>query len=525
MKKTVSVNIKGTNFLIEEDAYELLQDYLDRLTMALKNESGSKEIIEDVELRIAELCSEKMSEFKKVVELEDIEDILNTLGDPSMYLDDESEEFSEYKTFEKSKTNSNERRLFRDRENAVIGGVCQGIANFMNIDVVIIRAIFVVILLFAGFGFPLYLILWIIVPKTKSTIDRLRMKGRPITVESVRDEVENAADRIKDKSSSFASSIRDNDGTKRRLTRAGRVIAIVAGIILICWGLSWLVMFLIFIIGGFQFIPMLSEDGMVSITEFGQLVLASPDDVALAWFGGLLGGFSIILFLLLLGSSLIFKLRNRWMKITLIALFIGALIGGITCVYLGIKAGVDVTLEGEVEKEVATLYTDQITLIPELNPTATKSGFNVKSNGRNGFMKIDDKNIQMYGIEIRYHESQDSLFHIYQNLSARARSNSKGVKRAEHIDHSIRMVGDSLYLETDYRFPREDKIRDQKVRIIIEIPEGSSVLADGRVITFTESEENKDEDDDGVKRSRRGRRYKYGRFFGDGDYENHHWNY
>ena len=92
MKKTVSVNIKGSNFLIEEDAYELLQDYLDRLENTLKNESGSKEIIEDVELRIAELCSEKLSEFKKVVELEDIQDILNTLGDTSIYLDEDADE-------------------------------------------------------------------------------------------------------------------------------------------------------------------------------------------------------------------------------------------------------------------------------------------------------------------------------------------------------------------------------------------------------------------------------------------------
>ena len=72
MKKTVSVNIKGINFLIEEDAYELLQDYLDRLGKSLKNEEGSQEIIEDVELRIAELSSSKLSDSKTVIELEDI---------------------------------------------------------------------------------------------------------------------------------------------------------------------------------------------------------------------------------------------------------------------------------------------------------------------------------------------------------------------------------------------------------------------------------------------------------------------
>ena len=219
---------------------------------------------------------------------------------------------------------------------------------------------------------------------------------------------------------------------------------------------------------------------------------------------------------------MIFKLKNRWTKLTLGGLFVGALIGGLICAYLGFKAGVDLTLEGEVEKEIATLSTDQLTLLPELNPTETRKGFNVKSNGRNGLMKITDQEIQMYGIELLYRESKDSLFHVYQNLSARAKSNSKGVIRAENIDHSLRMVGDSLFLDTDYRFPREDKIRDQRVLIIIEIPEGGSVLTEGREIAFTEYKEC---DDDEVRLSRRGRRYKYGRFFGDGYYENHrhHW--
>lgn len=527
MKKTVSVNIKGSNFLIEEDAYELLQDYLDRLENALKHESGSKEIIEDVELRIAELCSEKLSEFKKVVELADIEDILGKLGDPSMYVDEDAEESTEGRSYEKSSSESGERRLFRDTENAVIGGVCQGIANFMNIDVVVIRAIFVVILLFAGFGFPLYIILWIIVPKTKTTIDRLRMKGRPITVESVREEVESAAERIKDKSSNFASNIRDNENNRRRLSGIGRIIAIVGGSILILWGLSWLILFLVFIVGGFEIIPILSEDGPMSVTELGQLLLASPDDIPYAWFGLILGGLSIIMFLLLLGSSLIFKLRNRWMKVTLLGLAAGAVVGGIMCAYLGFKAGVDLTLEGEVEKPIATVYTNELTILPELNSTETDSGYSVKSNGRNGFLKISKDEIQMYGIQMMYRESPDSLFHIHQNKSARARSNSKGVKRADNIEHDLRLVGDSLYLDTDYHFPREDKIRDQRVLIIIDIPEGGKVITDGREITFDEIDEDNedyddedDEDDDEDDRKKHRRQHKHGHFFGDGDYEN-----
>src|SRR5690606_26290084 len=112
----------------------------------------------------------------------------------AQFIDDENEESdhsrsSNYSDYEYS-GNKKEKRLFRDTDNAQIAGVCQGIANFFNIDVVIIRIVWVLIFLFAGFGFLLYVILWIVVPKANTSIDRLRMKGKPITVENVREEVE-----------------------------------------------------------------------------------------------------------------------------------------------------------------------------------------------------------------------------------------------------------------------------------------------------------------------------------------------
>lgn len=517
MKKTVSVHIKGSNFLIEEDAYELLQDYIARLTKAMKHESGSKEIIEDVELRIAELCSEKLRETRTVVELADIEDILNTLGDPSMYLGDEETEQTvdgQEQTYEKTSDSSSERRLFRDTENAVIAGVCQGIANFFNIDVVIVRAIFVVVLLFAGFGFPLYVILWIVVPKTKSTIDRLRMKGRPITVESLRDEVENAADRLKNKSTSFASSLRENDHYKGRFNRIGRIISVIIGVGLICWGLIWLIMFLIFIVSGFEFIPIINQDGMISITELGSLVLASPSDVGLAWTGTLIGGFGIILFLLVLGSTILLKLSNKWTKFSLGGLFTLGIIGAMICAYIGFKSAADLTIEREGENKEIVVASSVLTLIPDVPLIKTTSGMKVKSDGRNGFMRITNSEINMYGIDIVYKESGDSLFHVYQIVSARGKSNSAAVRRADNIEHNIRLVGDSLYIDTDFHFPKADKIRGQHVELIIEIPENAKVSTGGRTVQFGSPADEEEEDFDSNSRRR-----KYGTFFGDGYYE------
>ena len=193
MKKTISVNIKGMNFLIEEDAFELLQNYINKLTAVLQNEKGGKEIIEDVELRIAELCGLQLNERKQVIEKEDIETILSTLGDPDLYIDESEKETSSQANNSNASNQATDKRLFRDVDNATIAGICAGIANYLHIDVVIIRIIFVLFFLFGGFGFPLYIILWIVIPKANNTIDRLRMRGKAITVDTVREEVESAA--------------------------------------------------------------------------------------------------------------------------------------------------------------------------------------------------------------------------------------------------------------------------------------------------------------------------------------------
>lgn len=480
MKKTVSVNIKGINFLIEEDAYELLQDYLDRLAKTLKNEDGSSEIIEDVELRIAEICSEKISESKTVIELADIESILATLGNPEDYVEDD--EYSTSENTESTNSSKSERRLFRDTENATIAGVCMGIANFFNIDVVIVRAIFIVIFLFAGFGLPLYIILWIIVPKTKSTIDRLRMKGRPITVETVREEVELAADKLKTGSKKLAGRIRNDDTYKRSVSRGARIVSVILGVGILLYGLTLLVLFLVFGIGDTQFIPVQGTDGFLSLSNFGTIVLENTGDYSTFWMGALLLGSGFILFLLLLASMLIFRLYNTWAKLSLLGLFLLAIAGGIMCATVGLKTGRDFAIGAEIERVIGDFETDELIIIPQLETMDDVEGYRIKSNGKFGLMQVDEKNITLHGIHFEYVRSSDSLFHVKQNLQSRSHTHERALERSKNIHHSISLQGDTLLIDTEYTFPRADKLRNQEVEIIVEIPEGKQVRINDRII-------------------------------------------
>lgn len=492
MKKTVSVNIKGMNFLIEEDAYELLQDYMNRLSHGLRNEKDSKDIIEDIEMRIAELCTSRLNDKKQVIEIEDIQLILDTLGDPSQYLDDEDSTTQEFKESANQKTyqQDRERHLFRDLENASIAGVCAGIANYFNIDVIIIRAIFLIMFFFGGFGFPLYIILWIVVPKAKSTIEKLRMRGKPITVDSVKEEVEAAAKRFETETKSFANRIRREDHLSHRFSSLGRIIGAVVGVFLIMKGLFFLVMFMIFCVFGVRVIPVQSDNGYISLPELAQMTIETQTDYNWGYAGAMIAAFSIIFFLLLLGIKLVFRIRNRWSRLSLISLFVTGFIGSMMVLVIGLKTGRELTIHGELEQEIGTYYGEQLKIVPHLSSYANNNKFRIKSDGDWGMLGIKGDKISEAGIRIHYRLSSDSLFHVYQTMSAHSHAHKAALTKAKNIHHSMSVDSNIVNLNNYYTYPITDKMRIQEVEIYIEIPTGKTVKINNETIRLGENTYN-----------------------------------
>ena len=480
MKKTVSVNIKGMNFLIEEDAYELLQSYMNRLTHSLRNEKGSKEIIEDIEFRVAELCSNHLNEKKQVIEKEDIEDITKTLGEPEEYVDSNEEFIQETETnnYEQKHFNTSNRRLYREMEHAKIAGVCGGIANYFNIDVVIIRAIFLIVFFFFGFGFPIYILLWIILPKASTTIDRLKMQGKPITAETIKSEVENASNRLRDETNSFAAKLRKDGSITQRINSIGRFIKLVLGLGAILTGLSILGFFIMLIFGS-SIIPFGSDDQFMSLSDIGHVVLEGNEDVFWAWTGVSISCLSAVFFLFILGSTLIFNFKNKLTKISLISLILIGFIGIIISSYIGVKSGREMAFEGELENSIGSIDTDTLKIESHFEKL---NGSNIKSNGNSGFVTIEGNRITDSGIHFEYTESKDSLYHIYQVLTANSSSHKKAEKKANNIQHSVLISKNTLHVNTCFYYPKSDKLRDQEVTIVIQIPKGKFVEIDNQKI-------------------------------------------
>ena len=468
MKKTISVNIKGFHFLIEEEGYNFLQKYLDDLKYNLSGVEGSEDILEDIEIRIAELCQNALQNGKQVVESEDVKAILKTLGKPEDYIEfEENEHATQYENSDSQK------RLFRSDDDAMIGGVCAGISSYIKLDLTVVRLLFV-LFMFMGFGFILYIILWIILPKANSTIDRLKMKGQPITVESIREEVEKAAERVTKEGKRVSNSIRSEFKNNNRFSTLGKMIRYAIGTAIILFAFILSICLIIFFFADIEIIPIDGENGFLSLTEAMHLLFSESDSWWILFFG-FTAAISFILLNYNIGISFFTRIRNKWIKamnITFILLVIIGVTGGFI---IGMKVLRDFSIDQDWENEIAIIDSDELVLTTNPEKQFLNDGLQIREKDHHMPIFIRKNKIFNVGFEITCRESKDSLFHVYQSVGAHGRSTKQAIKRAKNIDHTIEVSGNEIIAKSHYSYPQTDLIRAQFSEIIIEIPKGKAL--------------------------------------------------
>jgi len=191
MKITVSINLGGYFFNIDEDAYADLKMYLRNLELHFAGEESSSEILSDIETRMAELFRAKITSYKQVINIEDVRQVISVLGTP----EDISE--SEGPTSREKFSSPGYHRMYRDPDNRVIGGVCSGMGAYWNIDPVIVRIIFIALALAGGVGVMVYLILYIVLPEAKTTAQKIEMKGAPVNIHNIKEAVKKEFDSVR----------------------------------------------------------------------------------------------------------------------------------------------------------------------------------------------------------------------------------------------------------------------------------------------------------------------------------------
>jgi phage shock protein C len=214
MKKTLTINVSGKLFHIEEDAFEKLHDYLQRLNQYFVSQQGGQEILQDIESRIAELFQEKISEKQEAITNEWVEEVMARMGKPEDFMESEQAESPEDATAG-MKGEKSRKRLYRDPENRKLGGVCSGMGTYFNIDPVLIRILFVLLVfLGAGISIIIYMILWIVVPEATTTAQRLEMRGEEPTIQNIQKAIQEEVKQVKESFEKFNQSESIKEGKK-----------------------------------------------------------------------------------------------------------------------------------------------------------------------------------------------------------------------------------------------------------------------------------------------------------------------
>lgn len=175
MKKTINVAIGGCSFIMEDDAYKALEEYLDRYQRAVPAGNGAPGEMDKVEGQIADILKVKIGS-RETVSLQMIQETVEELGLPQ----------NPGQTQKNAGGGSPVKRLFRDSDDKKIAGVCSGLALYLGVDVVPIRILFLIALFFGTAGFWIYLAVWIVAPEARNAEEKCELRGLPKTEENLR---------------------------------------------------------------------------------------------------------------------------------------------------------------------------------------------------------------------------------------------------------------------------------------------------------------------------------------------------
>lgn len=491
MNKTISINLGGFFFHIDEDAYQKLTRYFDAVKRSLSPE-GRDEIIKDIESRIAELFQERIKSEKQVISLTEIDDVIAIMGQPEDYKIDEETSYSSDSSYTNTTRTSKSKKLYRDKDNAILGGVSAGFGHYFNIDPLWIR-LGIVLIVIAGVGSPIliYLLLWIIVPEALTTSQKLEMRGEPINISNIEKKVKEGINEITDK-------INNLDHQKIANTaRSGanqigstisdifisffKIIAKIIGVFIIFFS----ALALLSVIVGSLF--MIFSSSLPNSYIFNNIHTPLDFDVPM-WIQGLLLLFSVgipLFFLLILGLKLLvtnMKSIGNYFKYTLLAIWIVSIIG---ITYLGVQQATAIGFEGKtVKKEQLFIQpTDTLHVRMQYNNYYAKS---IHERANNKYTHDENNKEIIYSTKVRVHflKTEESQPFIQVERSATGKSHKEATSRSEKIRYNFDIQGNRVNLDNYFTTAFGNKFRDQEVNVYIYLPKGTYVQPDESVQDF-----------------------------------------
>jgi phage shock protein PspC (stress-responsive transcriptional regulator) len=580
MKKIININLSSRLIPIEDTAYELLKNYLDSLNRHFGTEEGGEEIVGDIENRIAEVFQDKLKKGAHCITDEDVNAMIRVMGRPEQLeeetvtrpLEKESASASQGQTPPQSKRlmrddndkiiggvcsgiasyfgvdpvivriltfllilawgtglivylvlwlvlpssrslkNPVRKRLYRNPDNRVVGGVCSGIAAYANIDPVVPRILFVLPLLaiiftsifknwhwfwFPGFFFPLsvgalptlcllYIVLWISVPKAKTVTEKLEMRGEKVDLQNIANAMRGSQEEKKTEGGqpgpvTAAEATSVPAPSYRPDNRSGLRDALV--LLLKIFG-YFILAVIVITIGVIVLAAAGASIGLSTVTSlmlpYPGLILSGPLQHILAWPAILLtiGVPVVALIWLLIKLVTGFRPKTRYVGPTLFVLWV---IGLICAAWLCVSVGRDFRMNYQESSTVRLVQPDSGRLVLSRPPSNYSFG---GWSPLSAVMEVGEDTLILKTIRLDIGQSRDDSFHVEVIRSSNGHSLDQARRYAESIRIGITQQDSMLYIPDGFTISRGSAFRNQHVRIKVSVPAGRHIRVDDNLKTL-----------------------------------------
>ncbi|MCK9414172.1 MAG: PspC domain-containing protein [Prolixibacteraceae bacterium] len=486
MKKTLTINLSGSVFHIDDDAYEKLYAYLNQITRHFGNDAEAKEIVEDIETRIAEIFAEKIKNGGEVINLDHVNEVIVIMGTPEAISneDEEKQQNAGRKFYQ-----TGGRRLYRDPDDKVLGGVCGGLGAYFAIDPVILRILFVLIFFLGGSGVLVYLVLWIVVPKAYSTAQRLEMKGEEVNIDniskSIKEEMQDVKENFRNYRSHPAytqgrSNVREVGDTLLSVLKIlGTIILVIIGIPFLIVGAVCLIVLFALLFASHHIVGLMPLNNGFNFMEH----LYTPG-ATLSWMTvgiALVIGIPLVM-LIYAGIKMIFRVKSR--NHIFGSIFAGLFVVGIIILIINGSN----TL-GEFRKQTTVTHSEKLVTSSDTLYISAKKDHAEKDLDaiidpdlnfeRFRIGTLNDVDVVIGIPELRIEKSDDTEPSLLVNKTSRGTSHANSRQNAEDIPYNYQLKDSMINVQSSYLLP---KIwRNQRVNLKLYIPVGKTIYLDESV--------------------------------------------
>ena len=475
MNTTITIHLAHTLFHIDSDAYDLLKNYLNKLEKSFKNTEGKQEILEDIEVRIAELFSQYAIGDGYVISVQNTTDVIKTLGSP--------EDISEDNNSDDSSESDIQKKLYRDGEENILGGVASGLGYYFGIERIYVRLILLFLFLSSVGGVLfIYILLWALLPVAKTTSEKLRMRGKPVNISNIESKIKEGLDDVTQKVKDVDYS-KVGDDLKKNTKRFSEILE--STLILLIKLARKIIGFFMIVVSSLTLIFLLfgvAILGFISSIEIPHeiLFLSMNTDIP-AWTISIIVFFGIGIpnvFLFVLGLRLLTskrKIMSNSTKYTLGVLWITTILLSAFIIAREFRTNL-FTAKNNTEMPIDISKTD--TLLIRMNQQQYEDEILVFNDKR--IIYSDEENLKLIQEDIRLNivNGQDNISELKLEKRAKGVNQKNAHENANTIEYDYEYYNKSLLLDSNWLSSIGQSRNDQEVRLTLSIPEGQYVFID-----------------------------------------------